>query len=101
MTDTFSLGFHSSFQHIGVDADVYKRQDVEGGYLTTLGDKLNEGIKVMWTGDMVVATIDKSTLDFVNPLLWVLHIFVTWLQPGYSTNGQGLRKRGLLLQTAY
>jgi hyaluronoglucosaminidase len=43
--------------------------DVEGGYLTTLGDKLNEGIKVMWTGDMVVATIDKSTLDFVNPLL--------------------------------
>lgn len=23
----------------------------------------------MWTGDMVVATIDKSTLDFVNPLL--------------------------------
>lgn len=40
-----------------------------GGYLTTLGDKLNEGIKVMWTGDMVVATIDKSTLDFVNPLL--------------------------------
>ena len=43
--------------------------NVEGGYLTTLGDKLNEGIKVMWTGDMVVATIDKSTLDFVNPLL--------------------------------
>ena len=42
---------------------------MEGGYLTTLGDKLNEGIKVMWTGDMVVATIDKSTLDFVNPLL--------------------------------
>ena len=42
---------------------------MEGGYLTTLGDKLNEGIKVMWTGDMVVTTIDKSTLDFVNPLL--------------------------------
>ena len=33
---------------------------MEGGYLTTLGDKLNEGIKVMWTGDMVVATIDKD-----------------------------------------
>ncbi|MGP1623595.1 beta-N-acetylglucosaminidase [Bacteroides heparinolyticus] len=42
---------------------------VEGGYLTTLGDKLNEGIQIMWTGDKVVATIDKPTMDFINPLL--------------------------------
>ena len=42
---------------------------VEGGYLTTLGDKLNEGIQIMWTGDKVVATIDKPTMGFINPLL--------------------------------
>ncbi|AVM51628.1 hyaluronoglucosaminidase [Bacteroides zoogleoformans] len=42
---------------------------VEGGYLTTLGDKLNESIQIMWTGDKVVATIDKPTMDFINPLL--------------------------------
>ena len=42
---------------------------VEGGYLTTLGEKLNEDILVMWTGDKVVETIDMETLDFVNPLI--------------------------------
>lgn len=43
--------------------------NVKGGYLTTLGDKLNEGIQVMWTGNRVIATIDKPTMDFINPLL--------------------------------
>lgn len=43
--------------------------NLEGGYLTTLGQKLNKNIEVMWTGDKVVTTIDKSTLEFVNPLL--------------------------------
>lgn len=41
----------------------------EGGYLTTLGEQLHQGIQVMWTGDRVVATIDKKTLDFINPLI--------------------------------
>lgn len=43
--------------------------NVEGGYLTTLGEQLNQGIQIMWTGDRVVATIDKQTLDFINPLI--------------------------------
>ena len=47
--------------------------------------------------DLILTNTGVAT----NGETWVLHIFVTWLQPGYSTNGQGLRKRGLLLQTAY
>lgn len=43
--------------------------NVEGGYLTTLGEKLNKSIQIMWTGDRVVATIDQPTLDFINPLI--------------------------------
>ena len=55
---------------IFVSHRVQQVMDRCGGRLSHyVGDKLNEGIKVMWTGDMVVATIDKSTLDFVNPLL--------------------------------
>lgn len=43
--------------------------DVKGGYLTTLGDKLNKGIQIMWTGNRVIACIDKESMDFINPLL--------------------------------
>lgn len=43
--------------------------NVKGGYLTTLGEKLNKGIEIMWTGNRVVACIDKPTLDFINPLI--------------------------------
>lgn len=43
--------------------------NVKGGYLTTLGEKLNKDIEIMWTGNTVVATIDKSTLEFINPLV--------------------------------
>ena len=43
--------------------------NVEGGYLTTLGDKLNQGIEIMWTGNRVIACIDKESMDFINPLL--------------------------------
>lgn len=43
--------------------------NVEGGYLTTLGDKLNKGIEIMWTGNRVIACIDKESMDFINPLL--------------------------------
>ena len=42
---------------------------LEGGYLTTLGEMLNPDIQVMWTGDKVVANIDKPSLDFINPLI--------------------------------
>lgn len=43
--------------------------DVKGGYLTTLGDKLNKDIQIMWTGDRVIACIDKPSMEFINPLL--------------------------------
>lgn len=43
--------------------------NLEGGYLTTLGEKLNPDIQVMWTGDRVVANIDKQTMEFINPLI--------------------------------
>ena len=43
--------------------------NVKGGYLTTLGEKLNQGIQIMWTGNRVIATIDRETMDFINPLL--------------------------------
>lgn len=43
--------------------------NVKGGYLTTLGEKLNPSIHIMWTGDRVIACIDKPTLDWINPLI--------------------------------
>lgn len=43
--------------------------NVQGGYLTTLGDKLNPTIEIMWTGDRVIACIDKPTMEWINPLL--------------------------------
>lgn len=43
--------------------------NVAGGYLTTLGEKLNPDIQIMWTGNRVIATIDRETMDFINPLL--------------------------------
>ncbi|MGL5682676.1 MAG: beta-N-acetylglucosaminidase [Marinifilaceae bacterium] len=37
-----------------------------GGYLTTLGDKLNPSVEIMWTGDRVIATIDKQGTAWIN-----------------------------------
>lgn len=36
------------------------------GYLTTLGDKLNSSIQIMWTGDRVISDITKDGLDWIN-----------------------------------
>ena len=36
------------------------------GYLRTLGNNLNKGIEVMWTGNSVVACIDKPTMEWIN-----------------------------------
>ena len=36
------------------------------GYLRTLGKELNKGIEVMWTGNSVVACIDKPTMEWIN-----------------------------------
>ena len=38
----------------------------EKGYLRTLGKNLNKGIEVMWTGNSVVACIDKPTIEWIN-----------------------------------
>ncbi len=38
----------------------------KGGYLRTLGANLNKGIEVMWTGNSVVACIDKPTMEWIN-----------------------------------
>ena len=38
----------------------------QGGYLRTLGANLNKGIEVMWTGNSVVACIDKPTMEWIN-----------------------------------
>ena len=36
------------------------------GYLRTLGSTLNKGIEIMWTGNSVVACIDKPTMEWIN-----------------------------------
>ena len=40
--------------------------NIDGGYLPTLGEKLNPSIHVMWTGDRVIADIDKQGLEWIN-----------------------------------
>ena len=41
----------------------------EGGYLTTLGTKLNRTIQIMWTGDRVVSDISKEGIAWINKLI--------------------------------
>ena len=53
---------------------------LEGGYLATLGGKLHPDIGILWTGDKVVACIDKPTIQFVNPLL-KRKAFIWWNFP--------------------
>lgn len=53
---------------------------LEGGYLATLGGKLHPDIGILWTGDKVVACIDKPTMQSVNPLL-KRKAFIWWNFP--------------------
>lgn len=53
---------------------------LEGGYLATLDGKLHPDIGILWTGDKVVACIDKPTMQFVNPLL-KRKAFIWWNFP--------------------
>ncbi len=53
---------------------------LEGGYLATLGGKFHPDIGILWTGDKVVACIDKPTMQFVNPLL-KRKAFIWWNFP--------------------
>lgn len=40
--------------------------DPAKGYLTTLGEKLNPSIQIMWTGDRVVSDITKDGIAWIN-----------------------------------
>lgn len=40
--------------------------NIKGGYLPTLGERLNPGIEIMWTGNTVVACIDKPDMAWIN-----------------------------------
>ncbi len=38
----------------------------EKGYLRTLGSQMNKTVEIMWTGNSVVACIDKPSMEWVN-----------------------------------
>lgn len=38
----------------------------KGNYLTTLGEKLDPSIQIMWTGDKVVADIKEESMEWIN-----------------------------------
>lgn len=38
----------------------------EGGYLRTLGTKMNKNIHIMWTGNSVVHCIDRESMEWIN-----------------------------------
>lgn len=38
----------------------------KGNYLTTLGEKLNPSIQIMWTGDRVVSDITRDGINWIN-----------------------------------
>lgn len=40
--------------------------DPDGGYLKTLGDKLNKDIAVMWTGNSVICNIQPEDMEWIN-----------------------------------
>lgn len=40
--------------------------NLDGNYLTTLGDNLNPSIQIMWTGDRVVSDITRDGIDWIN-----------------------------------
>jgi beta-N-acetylglucosaminidase. len=44
----------------------YNQSWSSGTYLDTLGVKMDERIRIMWTGKSVVRMIDKQTMDWIN-----------------------------------
>lgn len=49
-------------------------------YTKTIGEGLDDDIRIMWTGDKVVTTINKGTLDFINPQ-FRRKAFIWWNYP--------------------
>ena len=40
--------------------------DPNGSYLSTLGEKLNQDISIMWTGNSVICNIQSEDMDWIN-----------------------------------
>ena len=38
----------------------------KGGYLRTLGSDMDKSVEIMWTGNTVVHTIDKESMEWIN-----------------------------------
>ncbi len=38
----------------------------KGGYLRTLGSDMDKSVEIMWTGNSVVHTIDKESMEWIN-----------------------------------
>lgn len=47
----------------------YNRAYMSGDYLQVLGANTNPEVHIMWTGNSVVDMINKSDLDYVNPII--------------------------------
>ncbi|SHF45190.1 hyaluronoglucosaminidase [Salegentibacter echinorum] len=54
--------------------------DLEGGYLKTLGKELDESIRIMWTGNHVIADIDQETMEWINEQIQ-REAFIWWNYP--------------------
>lgn len=52
----------------------------DGGYLETLGKELDPSIRIMWTGNTVVADIDKETMTWINAKIQ-REAFIWWNFP--------------------
>ncbi|MFD1163808.1 beta-N-acetylglucosaminidase [Hwangdonia seohaensis] len=52
----------------------------EGGYLETLGKELHPSVRIMWTGNTVVADIDKETMNWINTKI-NRNAFIWWNFP--------------------
>ncbi|WOD42816.1 beta-N-acetylglucosaminidase [Hwangdonia lutea] len=52
----------------------------EGGYLETLGKELHPSIRIMWTGNTVVADIDTETMNWINTKI-NRNAFIWWNFP--------------------
>lgn len=52
----------------------------KSGYLETLGKELDPSVRIMWTGNSVIADIDQPTMDWINAKLQ-REAFIWWNFP--------------------
>lgn len=68
---------HNDVNHLSMCPTQYNKAYVSGNYLTTLGEKLNSNIQVMWTGNGVVDMINASDVTYIRekiqrkPFIWL------------------------------